>query len=100
MVVFVNGLPTLYVEDFIAASDACPEFTQLRLRIGQGWPKKSCDQDPVLVPFFRIRDELCVDGVLVMRGEHCVLVPSTLCCKMISLAHETPRNCPNETETA
>lgn len=41
------------------------------------------------MPFFRIRDELCVDGVLVMRGEHRVIVPSTLRCKMISLAHET-----------
>lgn len=89
MVAFVTGLPTLSVEDFMAASEACPELTQLRLRIGQGWPKKCCDLDPVLVPFFRIRDELCVDGVLVRRGEHRVLVPSTLRSKMISLAHET-----------
>ncbi len=30
------------------------------------------------MPFFRIRDELCVDGALVMRGEHRAIVPSAL----------------------
>ncbi|KAI2643843.1 Retrovirus-related Pol polyprotein from transposon 17.6 [Labeo rohita] len=89
MVAFVTGLPTLSVENFLSASESCPELVMLRSQISQGWPKTSRDLDPVLVSFFCIRDELCVDGVLVRRGENRAIVPSALRSQLVNLAHET-----------
>ncbi|KAL1277069.1 hypothetical protein QQF64_023742 [Cirrhinus molitorella] len=89
MVAFVTGLPTLSENEFLSALESCPELARLRSQIGQGWPKTGRELDPVLVPFFRIRDELCVDGALVMRGEHRAIIPLALRSQLVNLAHET-----------
>ncbi len=65
------------MEDLLSASESCPELAMPCSQIAQ-----------VLVPFFRIHDELCIDGALVLRGEHRAIVPAALCSQQVNLAHE------------
>ncbi len=50
IVAFVTGLPTFSMEDFLSASESCPELAMLRSQVSQSWPKNSRELDPVLVP--------------------------------------------------
>uniref|UniRef100_A0A096M5I9 Gypsy retrotransposon integrase-like protein 1 n=1 Tax=Poecilia formosa TaxID=48698 RepID=A0A096M5I9_POEFO len=79
----------LSVAEFTSASSQCHELTLLRGQIEKGWPKCKKDVDPVLIPYFNIRNELSASRDLVMRGEHRYIVPVTLRATVIHLAHET-----------
>uniref|UniRef100_A0A3B5PS62 Gypsy retrotransposon integrase-like protein 1 n=1 Tax=Xiphophorus maculatus TaxID=8083 RepID=A0A3B5PS62_XIPMA len=79
----------LSVTEFTSASSQCHELTLLRGQIEKGWPKCKKDVDPVLIPYFHIRNELSASQDLVMRGEHRYIVPVALRATVIHRAHET-----------
>ncbi|CAM5091696.1 unnamed protein product [Eretmochelys imbricata] len=74
-------------EQFQTACSACPIQEKLREFLAKRWPNNSKNFDPVLLPHFRVRDELSLlDGCLV-QGTHWLLVPEKLQSKLIHLAH-------------
>lgn len=83
------GLHSVSMEDFTKASESCSELRLLRTQILKEWPHNKKDVDPAPSSFFFIRDELSVHEGLIMRGEHCVVVPVSLRSTLVKLAHET-----------
>ena len=51
-------------------------MTKLKEVIRSGWPERQHDVDPVLRPYFHVRDELSLDDNLVYRGERVVIPKS------------------------
>lgn len=70
-------LHALLVSEFSYASGSCLQLTQLREQITNCWPKNKKSMKQELEPYFHIRHELSVEGLLVMLGDHC-LVPLSL----------------------
>ena len=85
-------LYTLSVSDVTSSSAQCPEHTRLRAQIEKGWPKCKKDLNPALAFYFLIYHEFFVSDTLVMRGEHCYIVPVSLRATVVYLRLE---NCSN-----
>nr|XP_055067930.1 uncharacterized protein K02A2.6-like [Misgurnus anguillicaudatus] len=88
MVATVSHLPALSASEFASASESCLQLTQLREQIQNGWPKNKKSVKQELEPYFHIRHELSVEGPLIMRGDHCLVVPLSLRTRLVNLAHE------------
>ncbi|CAM4476964.1 unnamed protein product [Lepidochelys kempii] len=76
-------------EQFQAARSACPIQQKLQEFLTKRWPSHPKNLDPVLLPYFTVRDELSLFDGCVLRGTHRLLVPEELQSKPIHLAHNT-----------
>ena len=68
------------------ASADDPVFHELRLMTQRGWPANRSDVPPCLLPYFDIRDELVVQGMIVFKG-HQLVVPAALRKEMMAATH-------------
>ncbi|CAM5091596.1 unnamed protein product [Eretmochelys imbricata] len=76
-------------EQFQAACSACPIQQKLWEFLTNRWPSHPKNLDPVLLPYFRVRDELSLFDGCVLRGTHWLFVPEALQSKLLHLAHNT-----------
>ncbi|CAM4644478.1 unnamed protein product [Caretta caretta] len=76
-------------EQFQAACSACPIQQKPREFLTKSWPSYPKNLDPVLLPYFRVRDELSLFDGCVLQGTHRLLVPEELQSKLIHLLHDT-----------
>ncbi|CAM4665226.1 unnamed protein product [Lepidochelys kempii] len=84
-----SALTAVTREQFQAACSACPIQQKLWEFLTKRWPSHPKNLDPVLLPYFRVRDELSLLDGCVLRGTHWLLVPEELQSKLIHLAHDT-----------
>ncbi|CAM4564718.1 unnamed protein product [Lepidochelys olivacea] len=84
-----SALTAVTREQFQAACSACPIQQKLWEFLTQRWPSHPKNLDPVLLPYFRVRDELSLFDGCVLRGTQRLLVPEELQSKLIHLAHDT-----------
>ncbi|CAM5075843.1 unnamed protein product [Natator depressus] len=62
-------------EQFQAACSACPIQQKLREFLTKRWPSNPKNLDPVLLPYFRVREELSLFDGCVLRDTHRLLLP-------------------------
>lgn len=79
---------SLSAADLDSACASCPEITNLRTQITCGWPSSSKGLDPDLLPYYKLRLELCVKDHFVFRDSRLV-VPIALRPDLITIAHES-----------
>ncbi|XP_068704378.1 uncharacterized protein [Montipora foliosa] len=70
------------------ASADDPLLQELRLMTQRGWPANRSDVPPCLLPYFDIRDELVVQGMIVFKG-HQLVVPAALRKEMMAATHNS-----------
>ncbi|CAM4651839.1 unnamed protein product [Lepidochelys kempii] len=87
--VITSTLTTVTKEQLQAACSACPIQQKLREFLTKRWPSYPKNLDPVLLPYFRVWDELSLLDGCVLQGTHRLLVPEELQSKLIHLAHNT-----------
>lgn len=86
--VFMDSLHAMFLPEFTTACEPCPELTQLQQQIQKDWLKCRKNVTNELASYFNVQDELAIDNALVMRGTDRFIVPTSLCSKVIDLAHE------------
>ncbi|CAM5077234.1 unnamed protein product [Eretmochelys imbricata] len=84
-----SALTTLTKEQFQAACSVCPIQQKLQEFLTKRWASNPKNLVPVLLPYFRVRDELSLLDGCVLRGTHWLLVPEELQSKLIHVAHDT-----------
>ncbi|XP_043204357.1 uncharacterized protein LOC122371763 isoform X3 [Amphibalanus amphitrite] len=75
-------------EELAVAGREDAEVRALMDQIPREWPRRFSDVDDVLRPYFRCKQELAIDGELVLRGER-IVVPTVLRPRLLTLAHES-----------
>ena len=70
----------------VSASD--PVMKTLQKVIQEGWPSKKADVPEIVRPYFSIRDELVLEGELVLKGQRLV-VPAVIRKDMLTMIHST-----------
>ncbi|CAM4650968.1 unnamed protein product [Lepidochelys kempii] len=84
-----STLTAVTKEQFQAACSACPIQQKLWEFLTKRWPSNPKNLDPVLLPYFRVWDELSLLDGCVLQGTHQLLVPEELQSKLIHLVHDT-----------
>lgn len=82
-----SALMAVTPKEFATASASCPEMCALRAQIQKGWPRSSSHLDPLLLPFYKLRNELAATDDLILRGSRLV-APALLRHRLVMLAHE------------
>nr|XP_055067975.1 uncharacterized protein K02A2.6-like [Misgurnus anguillicaudatus] len=82
-----SALTAVTPEEFATASASCPEMCALRAQIQKGWPRSSSHVDPLLLPFYKLRNELAATDDLILKGSRLV-APALLRHRLVMLAHE------------
>ena len=75
-------------EELAEAGREDDEVKSLMEQIPRVWPRRFSDVPAALKPYFRCKQELCIDGGLVLRGER-IIVPAALRSRVLTLAHES-----------
>ncbi|XP_043207010.1 uncharacterized protein K02A2.6-like isoform X1 [Amphibalanus amphitrite] len=75
-------------EELAVAGREDAEVRALMDQIPREWPRRFSDVDDVLRPYFRCKQELAIDGELILRGER-IVVPTVLRPRLLTLAHES-----------
>ena len=75
-------------EEIAVAGREDAEVRTLMDQIPREWPRRFGDVSDVLKPYFRCRQELAIDGGLILRGER-IVVPAVLRSRVLTLAHES-----------
>lgn len=88
MVATVSHLLALSVSEFSSALGSCLQLTQFHEQIKNGCPKNKKSVKQELEPYIHIRHELSVDGPLIMRGDHCLVVPLSLHTRLVNEGHQ------------
>lgn len=70
------------------ASADDPVLQELRLMTQHGWPANRSDVPPCLLPYFDIRDELVVQGMIMFKG-HQLVVQAALHKEMMAATHNS-----------
>ena len=70
------------------AAESDPVMKTLQKVIQEGWPAKKSNVPEIVRPYFSIRDELVLEGELVLRGQRLV-VPAVVRQDMMALIHST-----------
>ncbi|XP_074608689.1 uncharacterized protein LOC141863104 [Acropora palmata] len=70
------------------ASADDPVLQVLRLMTQRGWPSNRSDVAPCLHPYFDIRDEIVVRGMIVFKG-HQLVMPAALRKEMMAATHNS-----------
>lgn len=63
-------------------------MTKLKEVIQQGWPDRQHDVEPILRPYFLVRDELSYDDTLIYTGER-VVIPKSKRKEMMEKVHSS-----------
>ena len=66
------------IEKIRAATEIDQSLQALKVTIQQGWPDDKSGVDPLVIPYFHVRDELALSDGLVFRGERLVIPASLL----------------------
>ena len=75
-------------EEIALAGQEDSEVRALIEQIPREWPRRFSDVSDVLKPYYRCKQELAIDGGLVLRGER-IVVPAVLRSRLLTLAHES-----------
>lgn len=76
-------LSVVPVAEFAAESSSCPELTKLRQYIENSWPSTSKTLSADGLPYFPVRHELSIHDSYVQRGTHRLIVPLSLCSRLV-----------------
>lgn len=74
-------------KEFEECCNSDQTFSVLKGYMVNGWPKLK-HVDECAKPYYKVQDELCVSGNVIMRGDRLV-VPSELTPRLLELAHES-----------
>lgn len=78
------------LQDLRAAARVDPSYTRLLDCVSSGFPSNRYDLHSSLLPFWKIRDNLSIDGELVLYGAR-VIVPAALRRRTLSCLHDSHR---------
>ncbi|XP_044173493.1 uncharacterized protein K02A2.6-like [Acropora millepora] len=71
------------------ASADDPVLQELRLMTQRGWPSNRSDVPQCLLPYFDIRDEKVVQGIMIVFKGHQLVVPAALRKEMMAATHSS-----------
>ena len=75
-------------EEFVSAQEECAEMKRVRECIeNNSWPGKAKECVDEVKPYFLVREELCVEQGVILRGER-IVVPSQMRERVLVNAHE------------
>ena len=80
----------LILQELREAASTDPIYTRLRQSIISGFPSNRYDLHTTLLPFWKIRDNLSVDGDLVLYGAR-VVIPEALRRRTLARLHDSHR---------
>ncbi|XP_069993525.1 uncharacterized protein [Penaeus vannamei] len=78
------------LQDLRVAARVDPSYTRLLDCVSSGFPSNRNDLHSTLLPFWKIRDNLSIDGELVLYGAR-VVVPAVLHRRTLSRLHDSHR---------
>ncbi|XP_076028441.1 uncharacterized protein LOC143017536 [Oratosquilla oratoria] len=78
------------LDELRQAASSDPTYVQLASFVGKGFPRSRMELDEALLPFWKFRDSLCIDGPLILR-EARILVPQALRRSVLARLHDSHR---------
>ncbi|KAJ8266913.1 hypothetical protein GJAV_G00136100 [Gymnothorax javanicus] len=83
----VNHLSAVSLGEFAASSASCSELSELRNQIADHWPPSPSALSTTLRPYYKLHDELTVQGDYIFCGLR-LIAPISLCHTLVGLAQE------------